>query len=82
MEGEGDRNDVDKGEEDEEEAERQEARRLKDAMRTPLQEMLRQQRKELRKRGKPQLTEDILARIGEMMTAKKQGGQQAQAAAV
>jgi len=48
-------------------------------MRTPLQEFHIKQKEEKEKRGEPQLTEDMLARIGEVIAANKAGQQNATA---
>jgi large subunit ribosomal protein L24 len=63
-----------------EEDEEAEARKnLAVKMRTPLQEFHIKQKEEKEKRGEPQLTEDMLARIGEVIAANKARQQNATA---
>ena len=60
-----------------EDAETQRRKSMGAMMRTPIKELNRKERAEKRARGKPRLSEDALARIGEVM-ASKQGSRSIQ----
>lgn len=55
------------------------SKRTIELMRTPLKETLRKERMAKRALGKPQLSEEMLARIGEIMAAKRAPGRIEQA---
>lgn len=61
-----------------EDAETQRRKSMGAMMRTPIKQLNRKERAENRARGKPELSEDVLARIGEVMTAKQGSGSTAE----
>lgn len=54
-----------------EDAETQRRKSMGAVMRTPIKQLNRQERAEKKARGKPELSEDMLARIGEVMRSKQ-----------
>ena len=57
-----------------EDVESQRRRGMRATMRTPVKQLNRKERAEKQARGKPELSEDMLAKIGELMAAKKGSG--------
>lgn len=54
-----------------EDAETQRRKSMGAMMRTPVKQLNRKERAEKKARGKPELSEDVLAKIGEVMAARK-----------
>lgn len=58
----------------EEDGEKQKKKSMRALMRTPVKQLNRKERMEKKVRGKPELSEDMLAKIGEVMAAKRAPG--------
>ncbi len=54
-----------------EDGETQRKKAMRATMRTPVKQLNRQERAEKKSKGMPELSEDMLAKIGEIMAAKK-----------